>query len=506
MFHISREAFVSLLFLNSTASAIPFVETITGLPLAPKPSPIADNSDSSFVTIETRWNNILKQRTGNDVTDSSSVTADRFDSRISAVSTFSGGAIGAELSRSRFAVQQFKSSNESQSEEVLFDQNITTGTLTFHVDGKQGVSGEISVGIPFSPDLSTESFSFTPAILTSLSQSRPVNLRGTIHYQGSRFHTGIERSHQLAVLAIGSITMTHTGHFRTIPVSISERRNSAFVGVHGDSTDLTLSGAVKTFSGESYSTGQYPLPLMIGLKLYETKFSGKFHGFSGAAEWTTGNNSFEWYDGESLKSRFIRFESNRINHGYATIGYDHTKLGGSISCETIRATMNGRGYADFYPLSAWTIFKPISYRFTEGSFLYRSVGGEIHGVKRWSDRYESAFKTGCSYATLDAEIIREKRKVMVLIPIFTGDTLMTIPQKRMIIGDISLNHSISLKRAELHFSANQLIPIVLPDPSAEDSTTTSEPESSIATATRTYGGLTLSIGITIPIRHGISSK
>ncbi|MGM0444652.1 MAG: hypothetical protein ACQEQV_10755, partial [Fibrobacterota bacterium] len=105
---------------------------------------------------------------------------------------------------------------------------------------------------------------------------------------------------------------------------------------------------------------------------------------------------------------------------------------------------NDSAAVDLFAFSSWTLLSPQKYRFSQQDIQYRALSLR-EGV---SLPHRSARRTHLSLDLtlhhLRASFLREKQTIVVLIPVYTGDTLIHAADELLLTGTAALSHSFTL--------------------------------------------------------------
>ncbi|HEX2956915.1 MAG TPA: hypothetical protein VHO70_08780 [Chitinispirillaceae bacterium] len=148
------------------------------------------------------------------------------------------------------------------------------------------------------------------------------------------------------------------------------------------------------------------------------------------------------------------------------------------------------GYLRLSAFSNWSVFKPMDYRFSDVSVAYSEMG--LFGNRTM--QYKSVNfcpEIALSYIKVNGECIYERKKIVVMFPVY-GDTVQgTFINSRILCITPDLKAGIHIGKINIRGSLSQKLPIELKK--REESNSSRGTGSSTVRKKRFYGGSTLAV-------------
>ena len=462
--------------------------------------------DSSYFSSTNSYYHLLnlsKSHTDNDST--LSITTGSVSSQNRGVILYKNWGAAIVLNFDNFYFDMLQKEN-NEGTDIFSSTPITSGALSFWIQNHIGLGIGVSLGISAYPNIQLDTtihFSENEPV-NNYSVKSPFSFKVRAQYYGSHFHIGGQIYRGLSTSFLPKYTTLPSQSFKTFPTAIVEQSYTFDGGAHGKQKDITLSFSYMKRWGTNLITGKNPLPFVPGLEKITINLKAYYKLFSTKLSYYKGLGYIYGYDNDDYKSRYIRFENIDYHRFYGDVLYSGKVLSGTLFAEVAHGVMPDYGYVDFYPFSSWTIFDQQAYRFSACDMTYQNFGGDITYQKKWPHKHVTRISLRASYMHISAEILRETRKIIVLIPIYIDKTIFGFDSK-FLTTDITLQQQFQIRRVALLLSAKQLI-----IPSSNKSSDEADPEPTPVppspTKTKAYGGLKLGLGVTIPITLNDNKK
>lgn len=280
-----------------------------------------------------------------------------------------------------------------------------------------------------------------------------------IKYYGDLIHGEI--SIYQGLLNASSIEIeTSSGAYKNFPIEFNELSQTAKMGIHQKQKFITSSFRYRKIFGESIAQKLNSLPVIPAFIDYQIGLDSRFKSIYSEFKYTWGDASIEAYDSHEVRDRFLMADSLEYKDFYGLIKYDNDVFTVGLFGEIVKSGSTGKNYVDAYPLSAWTIFMPIAYRYKEGHFDYYTIGLEYSYLKKWNNKNKTLLGIKTSYIQVDFEYLSEEKKIVVVIPVYINDTRKRYDPK-IILSELEFKHSLQIKKAKLSLTLGQLIPVIL---------------------------------------------
>jgi hypothetical protein len=255
--------------------------------------------------------------------------------------------------------------------------------------------------------------------------------------------------------------------FRSFPVSVVMHRAAAGIdirrGRYGSTTTFTAdyyenADLLSTANNmpEDIAIGNYLLSHRGGVRL--PFIDSLWWGLSGsiAGGWAAS------YNFDRDRFTFFKAEAVRLSTGSAEAG---VKLPYSLAAGINGAAIKGKspsGLLRLSALSAWSVFKPFDYRYTDAELAYREAGGFINW--KWSRScFELVPQLYCSHISARMTLSAAHREIVVLVPVYTDTTSITTFDNQLLLFEPSLNARVRLGSVVIVGSAYQELPWLIPD-------------------------------------------
>lgn len=253
--------------------------------------------------------------------------------------------------------------------------------------------------------------------------------------------------------------------FRTFPVSLINRTCDLTLDYRDDDLCLSLN-----FQGSSWHTADLletsnSMPQDIEFRRYRVSRSMCVSvPFSDSLYWSANGSMIRGhitsYNFTRNKLTFFKADSIRIKSvsvlgGLALSRKSCAELSGDFTTFSSPA-----GLLRLSALSAWSIFRPLDYKYTDVNGDYTELGIHLHRTMHYK-KFSFVPSLSCSYIKAAMNLTHMKKEIVVLIPIY-GDTVCVEPvNKRLIVLTPEITTNATIGHYAFQFKATQLIPIEL---------------------------------------------
>lgn len=490
----SRGTVVSLLFLIQILWAHSYIDELLSLTTTQYRDKSILFQDSSTLTLNSDYFHFLSISNVDAAgKNSEKVTVNRISSNFAGVLAGEQWGVGGIVRYHRTNGRFYRTEDGEPKDHLELETPFVTGALSAWFHSPLDISLGITLGTTFLSNAMDSSKTFTPqSPLTSMAERYPVTGELAVLYENQRFYAGCNLYRGLTAGMNPVYTNDQSGNYRSMPLYMLSHSSSFSTGIHSGSDTLEASFAILRDWGVPMELDDNALPLLPDFKTFEWKLNGALKKFRTELCYQLGESSMYGYDSYEVNDRYLRFDSLYHKRVYGTFGYEGEKVEGRFFTEHLIGSTDGLNYIDFYPFTSWTVFKPYEYRFSEGDFLCNTYGGEaLFHLNRRS--WKTSFLLRGSYLISTMSMVRETKKIAVIVPVFVDDTLKTYWDEQYFLGDIGIKHERCIKGAVLSAGIRQLIPIRISNGGK------SESGSKNTDSKRVYGGLRVGLNIAIPI-------
>jgi len=117
------------------------------------------------------------------------------------------------------------------------------------------------------------------------------------------------------------------------------------------------------------------------------------------------------------------------------------------------------GYFKADPFSSWNFLNPLGYRFHDASLHYYEAG--LYAGKSFRIGKSNRFYADVSFSRTEGRLAvnREEKKIVILIPIYVNDTLLTLFDFEGFNLSCKIDHTLCFKKVSLNTAIRQRVPI-----------------------------------------------
>jgi len=365
-----------------------------------------------------------------------------------------------------YSFTDFNAAFRDDDERYSFDnvqQQHTLHASTFFTFYNSGIG--LLLGRHFSKDLDIEHrYEITDAFGKYITE-------GTWIYSFAAEHT-INRTHLALTLFSGPVYSSvsrmitrSSGSFRTFPISLIDR-----------TCDLTLSHRVNLlfvstkFQFTSWHNADLletsnSMPQDVELQHYRLFHTGNVSvPFSDSLFWKiNGSLTGGWiasYNFDRSRFTFFKADSVRIKTISALCGLTFSKKSSAELSGNFTTFSSPEGILRLSALSAWSVFSPLDYKYTDVNGDYSEVGIHLHrSIPMRTVSFVPSLS--CSYVKTAMDLTYSEKEIIVLIPVYVNTVRVEPVHKRFLIFTPEIATNATVGHYEFQLKATQLLPIEL---------------------------------------------
>lgn len=452
-----------LLFYYNGANASSFTETVYQY-LFPTYNSTHFVSDSTFINIKTHFNNLLRVE-GEYPSKDSSFTLDVSSHQITTMASLSKKVFGINVLIQNHGLDiEMQRLYTKRSNKTLNSQSLISEISITPWIKKNNFSIGVELGKAFSPDFYRDPSDMSIVQpITQLTKNREVIIGAfaNINYKLIDFH--ISDSRRVISAQTPVYKYEKTGNSRSAPLSLIQNELNSELGINLKSARLYTTLKRYHLYSDSLTTGVNALPFITDWYLNDLSLGGNISRFHFNFNYGWGNGYINGYDSDKANaSRYLILNDLEIKKSFSEIAIDLPRnLKTSLFFEYLAFKLPYRGYIDFYPFSFWTIFKPMAYRLSNGEFSIINSGLTFSASKKWKKITSTNIELNPSFIHIKSAVKQEKKKLVVLFPVYTNDTIVSPIDTSGILIDLKLSQQFNISKFCINVGVEQLIPILL---------------------------------------------
>ncbi len=297
--------------------------------------------------------------------------------------------------------------------------------------------------------------------------------------------------------------------FRSFPLTLILHRADGGFDFYTGTTSAATTFGIDYFENADLQTVHNSMPQDIAISNFRLDHSGYTKvPFTDSLGWNlSGSLAGGWVASYNFeRNRFTFFKADEIRLRNLSVGIG-TKLPAALTAGIFHTSLKGNsptGFLKLSALSAWSIFRPLDYQYTNAELRYHETGGFINR-KCTLSFLEVTPQLALSYFTAHATATYSHKEIVVLLPVYIDTVAKDFFDIRLLLLEPALRVSSRLGRIQFYGTISQKLPFPFKTaPSAEQGTS---PEANHQISTTTWGGTMMAISAVWDVRRsGIANR
>jgi hypothetical protein len=262
--------------------------------------------------------------------------------------------------------------------------------------------------------------------------------------------------------SVTKLNTTDETSYRSFPLSLIRHRADAGIAVQSGPADVSFTFEIDYYENGNLQTVRNSMPQDIAISNYRMMHHGRSAlPFTDSLGWyLSGAIAGGWvasYNFDRDRFTFFKSEKMRLNTLFSGIGI---KLPVSLTAGMFQSLVKGTsptGFLKLSALSAWSVFQPLDYRYTNAYLHYRETGGFIRRDWRLS-HCEFTPRINLSYIEAHATAAYSHKEIVVLFPVYVDTVSEELLNTQLLLLEPSLSVSVRLYRIHLRGTIAQMLP------------------------------------------------
>jgi hypothetical protein len=314
----------------------------------------------------------------------------------------------------------------------------------------------------------------------------------------NKFHLALTLFSGPVYSSVSRMITRTSGSFRTFPVSLISRTFDLTVDYKVNSLYLSNGFQFSSWHNVDLLETSNSMPQDVELQRYSLFESGHVSiPFSDSLFWNiNGSLTGGWiasYNFNRNRFTFFKTDSVRFRSISALCGLTLSRNSSAELFGDFTTFSSPGGTLQLSALSAWSVFSPLDYKYTDVKGDYSEIGIQLHRMMQLS-LFSFVPSISCSYVKTFMNLTYSEKEVVVLIPVYVNAARIEPVNKQIIMLTPELSAKATVGRYAFQLKATQLLPIELKKGKTSQSSETAD-KSGNNRSQRFWGGTSLSFFI-----------